>query len=103
TSLTGLAPATINFVQLDLQDLQISGGSGGNTFTVSSTPVQIVTTLNSGTGSDTVNVLATGTASSLTINGQNGNDIVTLGNAGNAQGLLGVISVTNAAGKTSLR
>jgi hypothetical protein len=57
-----------------LGTLNVSMGSGGNTFTVASTAPGTATTVNSGTGSDTVNVQAT--SSPLTVNTQAGTDTV---------------------------
>ena len=54
--------------------MNISLGSGGNTFTISNTSAATVTTLNSGSGNDTVNL--TTDSSATTINGQAGNDTV---------------------------
>jgi hypothetical protein len=102
-AITGLAPAAINYVAADLSSLTINGGTGGNTFTVASTPSNafgLSTTLNSGTGADTVTVQTT--TGPLTVNGQDGRDTVTIGNAGNTQGIRGAVSVTNAASFTAL-
>jgi hypothetical protein len=57
TSVTGLAPATIKFIQGNLASLTISGGSGNNTFTVADTPTSgwsgFKTTLVNNVGTDT--------------------------------------------------
>jgi acrosin len=98
TTLTGLAPASISFSNLN--SLTVDGGTGGNTFTISGTPA--ATTLNTGTGSDTVTVLSTNAGASLTINGQNGSDTVAIGNAQSVQGINGSVTVTNASGSTAL-
>src|SRR5262249_14519088 len=61
-SLSGLAPALISWAPRDIDNLTISGGSGGNTFTVRTTPpgAHGQVTINTGTGNNnTVNVLAT--------------------------------------------
>ncbi|MFL5329767.1 MAG: beta strand repeat-containing protein [Gemmataceae bacterium] len=106
-SLTGLAPATINWFQSDLNSLTIGGGTGGNTFNVNNTPSSIFgtgvsTTLNSGTGADIVNVLATsGTnGANLQINGNSGSDTVTIGSAapalgGDLTGINGPVTIRN--------
>ena len=102
-AITGLAPAAINYVENDLSSLTVKGGTGGNTFTVMDTPngaALPTTTLDSGTGADTVNVLATSGA--LDIEGQNGADTVNIGNAGNVQGIMGDVSVSNQNGLTAL-
>jgi hypothetical protein len=103
TSLSALAPADISWVPADINNLNVSAGSGGNTFTVLTTPDGVAAaqaTLNTGTGNDTVNVRAT--QRRLTINGQSGRDQVQIGNQGNVQGIAKSVSVTNAAGSTAL-
>jgi hypothetical protein len=74
-SLTGLAPAAINFQQYDLSSLTVKGGNGGNTFTVAGVPSDgfMTTTIASGGGNDTVKLLATASGP-LSLNGQGGND-----------------------------
>ncbi len=72
-----------------LAALNISMGSGGNTFTVTNTAAGTTTTLNSGTGSDTVKV--TTTSSPLVVNTQTGSDTV------NVQGI-GALATINAGG-----
>jgi hypothetical protein len=102
-SLTGLAPAVISWVPADINNLNISGGSGGNVFTVRTTPPGVraaQVTLNTGSGNDAVDVQAT--QRRLNINGQAGRDQVNIGNRGNAQGVKGDVLVTNAAGSTTL-
>jgi hypothetical protein len=59
SGITGLAPAPINYDQYNLRALNISGGSGGNTFSLSSTPSNVLsphTTLHTGAGNDTVKI-----------------------------------------------
>jgi hypothetical protein len=102
SALTGLAPAVINYANLSA--LTVDGGSGGNTFTVASTPV--ATALNSGTGNDSVNVQ--GTANPLTVQGQAGSDTVVIGSlapalGGTLAGLTAAVTIGNAAGSTALR
>ena len=99
-AITGLAPAMISFVALDLRSLLIEGGGGGNTFTVADTPAGLTMTLDSGTGADTVNVQ--GTTGDLDLDGQDGMDTVTIGNAGNVQGITGEVSVSNDLSFTAL-
>jgi len=102
-AVTGSATTTYNPV--DLAELTVNGGSGGNTFNVINTTALAPTTLNTGTGADTVNVFHTGDAT-LAINGQGGSDTVTLGALATApfgmQGLNGMINVTNDLGVTTL-
>ena len=75
-AVTGSATTTYNPV--DLSELTINGGGGGNTFVVDNTSEFYPTTLNAGTGSNTVSVYASGN-NTLNINGQGGDDAVTLG------------------------
>src|SRR5262249_18686374 len=62
--------------------LNISLGSHGNNFTISSTNGSTSTTLYSGNGNDTVNL--TTDSRPTTIHGQNGNDTITVSNDGGA-------------------
>jgi hypothetical protein len=80
TGLTGLAMGVGGINYSGLATLNISLGSGGNTFTISSTYVSTVTTLNSGSGADTVNVLAD--SDTTNINGQDGNDTINIQTTG---------------------
>ncbi len=79
-SLTGLAPAAINYVSNDIASLTISGGSGGNTFNVNSTASFHTTTINGGGGNDIFNITDSGlgTSSTNNMNGQGGNDTFTV-------------------------
>ena len=77
-SITGLAPAAINYKYAD---------TGG---------VNITT----GFADDTVNVRATGVVTNLSTLG--GNDTVNVGNAGSAQGILGALTIQNPGGFTSV-
>jgi Domain of unknown function (DUF4394)/Calx-beta domain len=78
SSVTGLAPAALNFTSTDIGSLTVSGGTGGNSFTVTNTLFSSTTTLNAGTGNDTVVVQAGGTGSTLNVNGQGGADDFTV-------------------------
>jgi hypothetical protein len=103
SSLAGLAPATISWVENDLHSLTIRGGSGGNTFTVQDTPqggYQAVTALDSGLGVDTVYVR--GTTGALTVNGQDGEDFVYVGLGGRTQWINGDLTVKNTNSFTTL-
>ena len=67
---TGLAPATINYVDNDTSSLTVSGGSGGNTFTVDGTITNTfvspaITTLNTGSGDDSTFVEASAASGPL--------------------------------------
>jgi hypothetical protein len=100
-TVTGISPAALHLHDAGIASLTLNGGSGGNTFTVTSTPTLFTTTLNAGSGTDTVNVIAT-SGSTLNINGQGGADIVTLGANGTLQSLASNIDITNAGGNTTL-
>ena len=78
---TGLSPATINYVNDDTSSLTVFGGSGGNTFTVDGTINNInlspvLTNLNTGFGDDTTFVEATAAGGPLDVHGQAGQDAV---------------------------
>src|SRR5262249_24748847 len=45
SAVTGLAPADLNFTSTDIGSLTVSGGTGGNTFTVTNTLFSSTTTL----------------------------------------------------------
>jgi Ca2+-binding RTX toxin-like protein len=97
-SVTGLAPAAIEFPGGHLSALTILGGTGGNTFTVQGTAA--ATVLNSGSGNDTINVLAA--ANTLSIDGQAGTNQVTLG-AGVLSAITGPVTLSSSGGgSTSL-
>ncbi len=97
--------ATTTYDPVDLSDMTVNGGSGGNTFIVDNTSGFYPTTLNTGTGDDTTTVFATGD-DTLNIQGQDGTDTVTLGSSLVAplgmQGLTGTINVDNTLGSTDL-
>jgi hypothetical protein len=85
---TGLAPADITYAQSDLSSVTITGGSGGNHFTVNDTPsnpLPLSTTLNVDTG--TADVLKT--TGPLTVNG---GSLVQLG-TGSTQNLNGAVTI----------
>jgi hypothetical protein len=101
-SLMGLALAPIYFQQADLAALTISGGSGGNTFTVGPVPYNqgMVTRLNTGAGNDTVRIVAP--TSGLQINGQGGvNTLDYSGYAGDVTVDLALGMATGASGGVS--
>jgi hypothetical protein len=100
-SVTGLAPATISYKASDVENVTVNGGSGGNTFNVADTVVNnrpdVGTILEGGSGGDTVNVLGTTGPLEIDPHGVLGQDLVKFGNAGNARGVVGAVSVsTNA-------
>jgi Ca2+-binding RTX toxin-like protein len=77
TGITGLAPAAISYAGT-VSNLTVNGGSGGNTFTIASTPCPL--SLNAGTGSNQV----------------------TIGNSGLLSGIGGPVSVPSPGGGTAL-
>jgi hypothetical protein len=108
--ITGLAPATIHWTPTSTGAggviyIQIDGGSGGNTFTVTGTSnLYQRTQLNTGSGNDTVNV--EGTTGTLYIYNPGGQDSVYVGSngsalGGNVQGIQGGV-LAYGAGATSL-
>jgi acrosin len=80
TTLTGLGLGAAGISYSGLSALNISLGSGGNTFTIASTSAGTATTLNSGKGNDTVTILTTGSLTN--INTQAGNDTVNVRDTG---------------------
>jgi hypothetical protein len=106
-TVAGLAPATISYKAADVEFVTIKGGSGGNSFTVADTVVNtrsdfLGTTVDSGNGDDTVNVLGTTGALKIDTQGSFDGDAVNVGNAGNARGILGPLSVQSSQGIFSL-
>src|SRR5262249_50170511 len=80
SAVTGLAPASIGYAQTDLFQLNINGGTAGNTFNVLSTP-------NWGQqGTVPTNIPS------------NANDTVNVGDAGSLQGIQGRLTISNASG-----
>src|SRR5262249_44855903 len=70
-SITGLAPAAIDYKFADTSNVSVT----------------------TGLGNDTVNVLATGRATTVSTGG--GHDTVNVGNAGSVQGILGTLIIQN--------
>ena len=102
---TGLSPATINYVNDDTSSLTVFGGSGGNTFTVdgtTSSSFPVLTDLNTGTGDDTTFVEATAANGPLDVHGQSGQDSVLIGNFGSLADILGTVTVDNDGNFTDL-
>jgi hypothetical protein len=96
--ITGLAPATIRPVVFSTGLLTLYGGTGNNTYTVSSTPANGSMILNTGDGTDTDNVQATTVplaVNTTDLNGGHGHDQVNVGNAGSVQSILGAVTVYN--------
>jgi acrosin len=80
--------------------INLQGGSGGNTFNVKDTLIDVTTTLNTGQGADTINVQ--GTTGPLVLNGQSGLDTVNVGQGGSVQGIKGALTVTNSGSFSAL-
>jgi hypothetical protein len=98
SSLTGLPLGPINFGTGGVSVLSITAGNGNDTWTISGTPADQGTTLNTGGGVDTVNVQ--GTTFPLTINSASGSgaDTITLGDAaGTLAGITAPVTVNAAA------
>ncbi len=85
TTLSGLGMGTGGITYSGLAALNISLGSGGNTFTISNTSATTVTTLNSGSGNDTVNLLTD--SGTTNINTQGGSDTININATGAATGV----------------
>ena len=97
TQLSGSLVNTAFVNYANLSALNIFGGSGGNCFTVNSTPASITTTINKGSGPiNSVNVFGTMAGSTLDLTGTGGPDSVTLG-----PGLSGKVNIDEAPGSTS--
>lgn len=94
-----LAAAPITYDGTHVSGLTLSGGSGGNSFTLLLTP-PVLTMLFSGTGSDTVNVHALG--GELHIDGVGGADTVRISDDGSAQAIFGRVRIVNTGGTTNL-
>jgi hypothetical protein len=102
-SLTGLAPAAINFEGESLDGPTVTGGGGNNTYTVVNTQFSgpgNPTVLNTGDGNDTVSVLATNFNAPLTVSAGSGSDVANVGNAGRLTGLNSTLTI-NTTGSAS--
>jgi len=109
STITGLGMGSgITFSGLSL--VSITLGSGGNTFTIASTPAATVL-LSSGKGNDTVNVQSTAAGSQTVVNTGAGTNTVNIGNSlsllaglvtvtGNGGDILNVNDTAATAGKT---
>jgi uncharacterized repeat protein (TIGR01451 family) len=85
-----------------LQSITINGSDNGNAYSVFTTLSGGVTTLNTGAAHDVVTVHATNAEGPLFINGQAGDDDVDIGNVGSVQGILGEVTIANAAGASDV-
>jgi hypothetical protein len=104
TSLTGLAPAAINFGPDDLASLAITGGSGNNVYNIFTTQGSGVsggnlTTLNTGSGRGTVYLLGDSGAG-LVINGGIGLSMVNLGSSVGLANILRAVTINDAVAST---
>jgi hypothetical protein len=82
-TITGLAPAAINYAYDDISSVSLTTGSGG----------------------DTVNVLATGTnfdGMITNLSSHGGSDVVNVGNAGSLQSIRGPLNINNPPSYTTL-
>ena len=102
SSLTGLPMGTINFGTSGLTALTFTGGSGDNSYTITSTPANQGTTFNTGSGVDSVTVQ--GTSFPLTIDSASGSgeDVITLGGTSNTLSDITVDVTVDAAATDSL-
>ena len=78
-TITGLAPAAINYTYTDISSLNVIAGLGN----------------------DTINVLATGIFGA-NVGTSGGNDTVNVGNAGSVQNISGVLTIRNAHGSDTI-
>jgi len=78
-----------------IDQVNIFGGSGSNTYNISGTETFFATTLNTGDGTDTVNVQATSGPLTVHGHGGGGNDVINLGNAGHLGGVAAPITIDN--------
>jgi hypothetical protein len=94
--ITGLAPATIQFLPNRQAPVDIIGGEGINTFNVTATPPSLLAIV-SGTGPDTVNVQHTG--GPLDVEGRGGVDTFNLGQASDGTASIqGTVTIGNQTG-----
>jgi hypothetical protein len=91
----GLTPADVNFTSYSVNTLNVLGGRGNNTYTITATPATTLVGLNTGAGVDTVNVQGAGPAGLAILTG--GNDVVNLGSNGTLAGLTGPVTVVASA------
>jgi hypothetical protein len=99
-SITGLAPASINYRLSDTADgININAGSNGDDFTITGGSSFQTITMTGGAGNDTFNVLAT--VGPLNINGGGGQDQVNIGN-GTVSNINGAVTVSDTGGSASV-
>jgi len=85
-TLTGLAPATLSWVDGDTNTVTVEGGTGGNTDTIAGVGVGL--TFDTGTGQNTVVVQKNG-GQAVQVIGQGSQDTVTIGGTGGVQNING--------------
>jgi hypothetical protein len=101
---TGLAPAPINFSTSPncVNSLNVTGGGGNNTYTITGSQAFLGTTLNAGGGTDVVNLQGNAYPVAIITAGGSGADAINLGDAANTlNGITGAVTV-NAAGTDAL-
>lgn len=108
-SITGLAPAPIEYGDADLLSLTVLGANGGSTYLILSTPATsgvpsgTPTQLTCGPNNDTVDIEGTSPATTLTVLGGGGSDTVNIDDgSGSVQGIDGNVSVQNPQGSFAL-
>jgi acrosin len=98
-TITNLAPAIIQYGK-GVNAVNVSGGSGGSTFTIADTLAGVSTTLRTVGNNDSVAIAAT--HGPLTIDAVAGSNTVGLGQARSTQGIHGTVSVSHEQGSTDL-
>ncbi len=86
-SVSGLAPADIDYGPAALATLSVNGGTGANTFDVTATPAGTAVMINPGAGADRVNLgdalnRVGAILGTVSIDGQAGSDVVTINDQG---------------------
>ena len=101
-SLTGLAPASIDYRAADVNSATFDGGSGsdGNTFNVfgiaAGFNTGVPTNLNTGNGTNNiVNIATTAAGTVLNVQGQGFHENVNVTNAGSVQSVLGTVNISS--------
>jgi hypothetical protein len=107
STVTNLISATITY--FGINQVNINGGSGNNTYDVLSTEPDFTTSLTTAGATDTVNVRVTAVSGTLDLNadGANNKDTVNIGSTapslgGTLANIAGPVKVSNASGHTTL-
>src|SRR5262249_40132449 len=109
-TITGIAPAAINYRAYDMADpITINCGSGGNTVVVNNTPLKTIglnlgntININTGSGLDHVTIAATSPGTTLNVDGQASNDQVNVGFNGSVQSIYGTVTIKNTTNYSNL-